>query len=331
MKSVLTPNFYDSKKIQISVATTDYCNACCSYCIWPYMKSHSRVMTNKDFKKLIELFNGYQFTEFTLNIINEPFADRGLIQKLFVLAEHDISIRNFFFSSNWLIPNSHKIDEFVGAIQYLTAHLDIEWFSLNATISGIDDKSYDILQAGSMLSMPAKKHRPLIFENAVNNICEVIKKLSVLNLIEKIFFRIKAYGDLFNQDTMRKFWITRLRNCGISNDFIDNNVKIVLNENYTSFARFRTSKDQSTISRNSRCNSGWLTEKIAIGPGGEVGLCCNDGIRSVWVGNIFDQPLDDLIFSETFQYHLRIVNGLEKPENNHPCRRCEFYLQAISK
>lgn len=325
VNSLLKPRFFDSKLVQIAIATLDFCNARCESCIWPFMRSQSKVMNRKNFNRILDYFDGFNFSKFAFNVINEPFIDQTIVQKLQDLVERKIFVSKLYFSSNWLLPNLAKISEFVDTIKICDSSSAIKAISLNATVSGIDDPSYDRLQAGSMLSGTTAKYHPLNFQKASENICEIVRQLASIHLKKPIVFYVKAYGNLFNQERMIRFWNKTLLNYNVPSHFLENHVKISLNHGKTSFARFKNGYKNLVFTKTKSCKSNFLNEKLTIGSSGEVGLCCNDGIRSVVIGNIFEKTLDSLVSSESFQKHLRIVTGIENPDKDHPCSRCEFY------
>lgn len=325
-RELIQPAFLDTNKIQIAVATSDFCNALCESCIWPYMKSKGRVMSLEEFELILDKFAGFQFIEFAFNVINEPFVDRGICQKISKLAERQIYIDNLFFSSNWLLPKAEKIDEFVLAIEACVECPTIQSISINATVSGIDRTSYDRLQGGSLLTNTLNKYKPLDFQKVSHNICEFVSKLSLLKLHKPVVFRIKAYGDLFDEQAMKLFWHETLLNYGISRKFIHKHVEIVLNHEYISFARFSDRNPTISGAPTRQCKSLFLSDKLTIGSGGELGLCCQDGLRSIVIGNLLEEDLTEIVFSPEYQNHLRIVTGLSIPPQDHACSNCEFYL-----
>lgn len=319
---MLSPDFFASHQVDLAIATSGYCQARCSCCIWPYMEGSNKILSVDDFVTILDRFADFKFGELALNLINEPFTDKTIVKKLFAIAERQQSIDVVYFSSNWLIPNQSAIDEFIAAIERCAAAGNIGKIHLNATISGIDQISYDIQQAGANLTSAIAPYRKLDFEKAVANVCQLLLGLSRINGAEKIKFRIKSYGDVFTLNDMREFWEHKFDEFNIPDDLIKRQVKISQNEGFTTFARRSSSDNGGALGK---CKGHWLDQRLVIGAQGEVGLCCEDGLRSVVVGNLLEQDLTAVVSSLPFQEQLAIAAGQKTAPDNHPCRRCSFF------
>ena len=321
---MINPQFTKTRHIQVSVDTSGYCQARCELCIWPELKSLKRVMTDEEFEVCFERLSGFTFEEFALNSINEPFVDRRILNKFERLIRSGAKIRNLFFSSNWLLPDISEIQRFVELSGECAQQASIDWLSVNATVSGIDEQSYDILQAGSRLENVNMPYRKLSFEQARANIILLARGLStVVPAKSKIRLNIKAYGDVFTAEEFSDYWLQTLSAEGINPDFLRFNSKITLNHSFQTFGR-SDQTDQPQLAR--KCSSGWLDRQIVVGPDGRVGLCCVEGAHKVVVGNIYTQTLDEMIASSPYQRWLRIALGLVPEDVPAPCRNCEFFV-----
>jgi len=326
-RQILIPEFIESKLVQIAVDTTAFCNARCESCIWAYMGTDADIMSLDEFRTILDRFEGFQFSEFAFNVINEPFVDKTICEKIVELAERQVQVASLFFSSNWLLPESGTLAKFVDVIARCDACPTIRAISLNATISGIDGESYDRGQAGSNLNGTIAKYKKLDFKKAVTNICLVLRKLSSLRLTKPLRFSIKAYSDEFDRIQMAKFWDETLLAAGIPADFVRDHVRIVLNHCRITFARFKQSVERQDGKDLVRaCTSRFLTDNLVISSRGKLGLCCQDGIRSVVIGSLLQESLMDVVRSEVFQQHLKIATGFQRPVGDHPCLHCEFYV-----
>jgi hypothetical protein len=307
------PCFIKTKKIQLGIATTDYCNAKCQCCVWPEVTSSKKKMGVDEFKILISRFKEYQFSEFALNVINEPFTDSTLIDKYQYLLSQDNLIDVLYHSSNWVLPDRRVIESFTHLIETVDSSKNIQKLSLNATCSGINETTYAKLQGINGRG----------FKRAVKNIKYVVKKLSLINSQKLVNFRIKAYGDIFTQQEFQSFWMNQLTEYGVSADYVEKNVRFVINQNYTSFAR--QNKKKRFITPKKKCVTGWLTEKLVILADGSVGLCCNDGMQNIVFGNLIQQSIEDIVSTRIFQKSLDIILGNKRTKNQYPCGRCEFF------
>jgi radical SAM protein with 4Fe4S-binding SPASM domain len=283
-------------------------------------------MSDDLFQTILDRFNEFQFGELALNVINEPFTDERITNKLKTISKRLNPIDKLFFSSNWLIPNETKIDAFCEVIRACCASPHIKIVQINATLSGIDEKSYDTLQAGAGLLDTKAPYRPLDFRKAVSNVCGAIARFSKIGIEErtKLRFIIKAYGNLFSHDEMKAFWRDRLRANRIPELFIKSNMKFLLNHAFTSFARNPQTEGAAELSC---CAQGWIDQRLVVGPSGDVGLCCEDGLRQITIGNLAATTVEDLISSSAFQTNFKTVTGRIPARSPHPCRRCHRFIK----
>lgn len=321
--TAIQPSFKRDGRIGVIVATSGYCNARCESCVWPFMENDQRVMSNADFARLLSRFQGYEIDEFALNVINEPFVDKNIGAKVRLFVESGLSAKVLFFSSNWLIPGLNAIDDFAHAAMTAARAPQIGRVDINATISGIDAASYDRWQAGAALKGTVAPYRPLNFDHAVDAIVRCITMIEELGWPgNKLVVRLKAYGEIFDLDTYRNFWKRRLGDAGLASLLKSGQVRILANHDYTTFARKNCTNNSGSVGL---CRSRWLDTRLAVGPGGDVGLCCEDGMRSVVLGNLLTQSLDEFIVSPAFQNYLAVTLGRNIAAPDSPCRRCQFF------
>jgi lipopolysaccharide transport system ATP-binding protein len=322
---ITSPRFLTEKKVQVSIDTSGFCNARCESCPWPYMRRSKGVIGLDDFKKILARFAGYEFSEFAFNSINEPFADKTILEKVdyFIEARHKTDV--LFFSSNWLIPNSEKLGKFVTLVDKAMAASAIRNVSINATISGIDSKSYDVLQAGRNLKGTAAKYTKLDFERAKSNVVQLARALENDIPIDASFvLNLKAYGTELTADQYKDYWLAELIAAGVGEAFLEKRVRFLHNHCFTTFAR---SGLLSTSALRGRCSKDWLSQKIVIGPDGGVGLCCQEGARRINVGNLVTTSLEQIVAGRAFADQYAVVSGNSPPPTNgHPCRTCEFFI-----
>jgi sulfatase maturation enzyme AslB (radical SAM superfamily) len=319
---MITPDFMKTRHIDLAIATSAYCQARCSGCIWPFMETSNHILSVANFEAILDRFKDFSFGELALNIINEPFTDKTIIKKLHAIAARKQQVEVLYFSSNWLIPSNKSIEEFVAAIDECGKSAHIERIHINATLSGIDQHSYDVQQAGANLDKAIVPYRPLDFEKAVENVCSVLEALSQIDGVNKLKFRVKSYGDMYSLQEMQDFWADRFQKISIPEAVLKRQVKIGQNESFTTFARSPTISGKSSYGL---CKRNWLEKRIVIGAQGEVGLCCEDGLRSIVIGNLLEQDLETMICNKSFQEHLAITVGKAAAPENHPCLRCSFY------
>lgn len=318
----MIPAFMTTKKLDLSIDTTGYCQARCENCVWPSLKKSRTVMSLDDFKTVLARFDGYSFGEIAFNSINEPFTDRTILEKLDWFIQQRIPTDLLFFSSNWLNVKQQALDHMADSVVAAVASDRIRTVSLNATISGIDQESYDVLQGGKNLDSAVMPYRVLDFEQAVGNILTLLRRLERSIEIGKPYhMRLKCYGHLFDEPAYRGFWMERLQDAGLSPTFIKQHIRIHLNHAFTSFAR----SDQPSADQAKSCSMSWLDRRLVIGPRGTVGLCCHEGAHLFNIGSLLTSSLDDLVRKPRYLRQLKIVMGADRPGDRHPCLSCEFY------
>jgi hypothetical protein len=321
-------SFINSKKIDISIDTSGFCNARCECCPWPYMQRSDSVMSFFDFQKILSRFDRFEFGEFGFNSINEPFADKTIIDKINYFIDKKIKTDILFFSSNWLIPGDKSINEFVAVIKKANDAPHIRKISINATISGIDSKTYDVLQAGKNIENANTKYKKLDFSRAEENLINLILGLqSVIKEDDHFVLNIKAYGSLFSKHQFQTYWLEKLKNSGIDNYFANKKIRILLNHAFTTFARQKV--NLVNLNTTGRCSMNWLSDRIVIGSGGTIGLCCHEGAHQYNFGNLIDLPISVLANEKIFLKQLAMNIGDEKLPKDHICHKCEFYVREF--
>ena len=320
------PDFIKKKRLDVSIDTSGFCNARCESCPWPYMTRSESVMSLEEFKTVLERFDGYEFAEFAFNSINEPFADKTILEKIRYFIDSEIKTVVLFFSSNWLIPNQQGIEKFIALVVKAINSPHIRKVSLNATISGVDEQTYDHLQAGKKLEKSVIKYKVLSFSRASKNVIALIQGLhNIVDFKDQIVINIKSYGSLFSSNKFQQYWHSELIKADIAERFINSKVKILLNHGFTSFAR---QEDKETSNKFKKCSMNWLSNRLVIGPDGAIGLCCHEGARQVNLGSLIDTSLIQLVSTPIYLKQLEIVKGINKATDGHLCQKCEFYIDS---
>ena len=320
----LEPNFLRTRRVQVAVDTSGYCQARCAFCSWPELENRRRVMRLSEFAAMLRNLEGFTLHKFTFNVINEPFVDAGILDKLEMLISSGAKVTSLFFSSNWLAPSPAKVDRFADLMRRAGQIEGFKGSSVNATVSGVDEETYDVLQAGRDLKNVVAPYRSLSFKKARSNVVRLAKRLSERYPDEgNVVLRIKGYGFDLPQERYEAYWRTVLTEGGVDPQYIDRRVAISMNLNFTTFARNGESALGAGV-----CQGGWLEDKVVVGPDGRLGLCCHESGHQVQLGSLFTARLQDIVATEEFQAQKRVTSGLDAPTRDHPCASCEFYAPA---
>jgi hypothetical protein len=321
------PAFLRERRIHFSIDTSGYCQARCVLCVWPELQNRRRMMSVDEFAAVLRHLKGFSFSEFGLNSINEPFSDATILEKLEMLIDSGLEMDALFFSSNWLAPDQKKVLRFAELVRRASVSTAIQSINLNATISGINDDTYDVLQAGRELTgKNLVKYRKLSFERARENVT-----LLALALDERIppkarvILRIKAYGYLFTQEQFAAYWKEHFAKNGLRETGM-RRLRFTVNHGLTSFARA-----PEIGTSFGKCKGGWLDRGLVVGPDGRLGLCCHEGSHKIQLDNLVDLPLDQIVAAPAFREQQRIVSGSAVPPKNHPCSNCEYFEPTQAK
>jgi radical SAM protein with 4Fe4S-binding SPASM domain len=323
MNNWLRPRFLDTRALQVSVDTSGYCQARCPSCAWITIPRAQRTMSLDEFHTILSRFDGYEFVEFGFNSINEPFADRSILDKIGHFLDRGLKTNVLFFSSNWLAASPDRIERFGSLMQRALAKGTVTHVAVNATISGIDDDSYDIQQAGRELEASETIHdyRPLSFDKAKENVIDLVRALSPL-LGKRAVLNIKSYGPAIDNARFAQFWRDTLAATDIDPRFAARHVRFLVNHGFTTFAR-----GHAGAGLHRQCSANWLIDQIVVGYDGRVGLCCQEGARQADVGNLLTHTLEEVVASKAYQAELAIVSGAAEPSSSHQCAHCEFFQQ----
>lgn len=97
---------------------------------------------------------------------------------------------------------------------------------------------------------------------------------------------------------------------------------MLLNHAFQTFGR----ADAFQENRRRRCSSAWLDKMLVVGPDGHVGLCCIEGAHKINIGNLFENPIEDVVASEPFQALYKVATGQADARGSNPCLKCEFFV-----
>ena len=200
----------------------------------------------------------------------------------------------------------------------------VQRVDVNATISGFSQETYDVYQGGARLQDTVASYRELSFDRAMNNVLLVASESQRRGLLDdhKVVIRIKGYGIDLPESSFTEFWRNLLVERGMEDVLEAEKIQVLVNHGYTTFARAET---VPVIGVRYACATDWLDQRLAIGPGGEVRLCCEDGLSNANLGNLLDDTLEQTVATEAFQRYLRVTSGQQPASQDSPCSRCQHY------
>lgn len=323
-QKLVQPRFMKERKVNISFDTTGFCQARCATCVWIDFPKSGRVMMLEEFKHILAQFQDFELTELNFNSINEPFTDRTILDKIEHYLDVGPNTRTLFFSSNWLNVSEAQVDRFVDLMEYALRSGRAKNLNLNATVSGIDENTYDVLQAGRELTKSEHRYRRLDFQTARRATLRLAKQLERLKGLPFVFY-IKGYGDAISDSDYKSYWTSAVADAGVSPEFAAPYIRPVMNHAFTSFAR-------STARAGARrvCSGGYIIDKIVVGHDGQLGLCGRESARIETFGSLLNGTIDDVVQSPKFQQFYAVVTGEADADAGLICTRCEHFQPSDS-
>lgn len=279
---------YDSKEFTIAIETTNLCNAECVFCPYTSMVRKKQVMSDELFNLLIDRIKQDEIKPyaFSLNGTGEPLLDKKIFARVKQLKSEFPGVLTKFHS-NFNVANEKIIDEL------LASGLD----EINISFNGYSKEVYE-----DTMKIDYKKTRT-----------------NIINLVERRY--------VFGSDLKIRMSMALVAgNDGDEKKFIEewsgivDSVTVNKAHNYSgsvpdSAGMNRIDYTMPTLP----CKALWTG--ITIGSGGEVLTCGLDYEDDFKAGNIKENRLLDIYYSERFQ-GLRNLHLNRKIERFSRCGKC---------
>lgn len=278
----------EKKNFNVIIETTNICNARCLMCPHTEMKRKKEVMDNKIFNLIIKRLKQDRISPLTfiVNGFGEPLVDRKIIERIAKLKDSFPTSQIKIYTNLSIIPE--------GKIKKLVASgLD----ELNISFNGFDKRSYE-------------KVMGLDYDRSKRNIERLIYWRNKLNPDLRIRMSMALVVD--NQhgiDRYIKSWEKKVNSVSV------NRVHTYGGAVEDFSGEFKIDFDKKTFP----CKYLWNT--ITIGVNGDVFLCCLDYEGTYCFGNINDEKILDIFYSQEFE-KIRVLHRKGKIKKIGICKRC---------
>ncbi|MCX6907870.1 MAG: SPASM domain-containing protein [Verrucomicrobia bacterium] len=276
-----------SKQYNIGIETTNICNAACVFCPYTIMKRKKKVMDDDTFNCVVERIKeaGSEPYGFSIAGTGEPLVDKKIFARIQRLKKEFPSTLMKFHSNFGLVSEE--------AIDGVIANLD----EINISFNGYRKDVYE-------------QTMKLDYERTLKNVQRLIEKRRAAGSRLKIRISMALVAN--NEGGERAFldkWGKQVDSIAINRAHDYSGVV----ENTAGTNRF--DYDVPPLP----CRALW--NGLTIGSDGELLLCCLDYEGNHNLGNLRENKLLDLFYSEKFE-HLRQIHLSGELERFPVCKRC---------
>lgn len=257
-----------SKRLEptiLQIENTNICNAKCIMCPHVHMKRKQKIMKQEDFEKIADnALNSYGIKRITINGFGEPFADKGIIEKIRYVNNKYPKVKIDIYTNANLI-NKEIADEL------LKADVDRITFSINGT-----KKNYK-----KIMELDYNKTQENVLYFLKNNLKKKKRTLTNISLMIINENKEEVIGFM-------KFW--------------DKYADSVRAYPPTDWAGGVTSIIQTTpFKKNKRWPCIYFWQNITVDVDGNVVLCCRDYESKGVFGNLLKQDIKEIRNSSEFK------------------------------
>jgi radical SAM protein with 4Fe4S-binding SPASM domain len=253
---------------RLAIEITNICNANCSFCAYKYMKRSKRIISNEDFRYLVEAYDNYGGGELKFTpIVGDPLVDKNFIEKI-KIARWYPNIRHMYTYTNLIGLSNFNVNDLIlsgiNKIDISTCLADKEMYK---RLYGVD--KYDEVMSNLIKLFETN----LKYNNPV--------KINVLVRCDKPYdetkessYYKKLVEDFSCMPRLMENW--------------DNWGGFIKEEDLPKGQKFRVVEDMSEP-----CSL--LYRGVIILNNGDVGACwCRDFEGMLIIGNIFRNTLDEI-------------------------------------
>jgi len=289
-------NFYlskitkKSKKISpsfLQIENTNVCNATCIMCPHTTMKRKKKIMSQKDFEKIIEnvMKNYISIKTLIITGFGEPFTDKDIIEKIKFVNKNYPNLKiDIYTNANLLDENSIK--------ELLKTNLHKINFSINGTKNNY------------------KKMMGLNYEKTEKNVSKFLKEKNKSNkkfpLINISLMILKENENDIKE--FQNFWIDKV-----------DSVMVYPPSNWAGKQKINFATSTSFKRKRWACPALW--QFITVDVEGNVLMCCRDYESVVKFGNLLKEDSKEIFEGKKIN-ELR-KKQLAFDFNTHICKDCD--------
>lgn len=257
----------------LQIENTNICNAKCIMCPHTIMKRKEKIMSQKDFEKIVDnIMKSYKISRVAITGFGEPLIDSELMKKINYLNRKYKKVKIELYTNASLLTK--KISE-----ELLNANIDRITFSVNG-----DKKNY-------------RKIVGLDYETTRNNIVYFLKRKKELEspILTNISLMVLKENERNIKDFIN-FWTPKT-----------DSVRVYPPSNWAGAVKSIVQK--TPFKNNKRWPCSILWNSITIDVEGNVIMCCRDYESNAIFGNLLKRDIKEIRTSKKFlgllKSHLR--------------------------
>jgi len=296
----------------VQIQTTSVCNARCKFCPYKdsWMIDNTGVMDMKLYEKILRDINDYNpnFSgKFCPYLMNEPFADRHLVER--VKLAYDILEDPFIAIST----NGELISDKVTNDLYKVFEDNNFRGKIGFTHYGINKETIE-------------EDMKIDYDKSLKNILNTIKKFEtkIKMSVSTNTYSIDNKNYTRNDRIVVRYWTKLLESADIN----PNNVVIIPKVYHNRAGNVHSDDwEYNRIVRKIdarhplKCKR--INESLHVLWNGEVVPCCMDYFHEHVLGNLNEQTVKDLFNSIEYKEFADMVSGKKESPDNFICNRCQ--------
>jgi MoaA/NifB/PqqE/SkfB family radical SAM enzyme len=299
--------FFEKFPLNIQIQTISKCNAKCKMCPYhsSWQKSHSGVMDEKTFLHIVNLLENIPLGKLCLYLENEPFLDKGLINKIKIV-KRKLYYRLIEVSTNLSMFNKKIIEELYAELKDTPHEFWISWH-------GLDEETYK-----NIMGFDFKKNLEKL------KLYFTITKGEIKTVINSIVGSRLNETKIESEEKAKEFFYNIVREVGLNPEKINLSIKTFYYHDRAGNLEEEITNDKvSRMIGKLKPNCPRIKEWLHFMYDGDIVLCCMDYQKETVMGNVNNfNSLEELLTSEQFTKYQKMALGEMDSPDDFICKRC---------
>jgi hypothetical protein len=299
--------FFEQYLLNIQIQTVSSCNAKCKMCPYhsSWQKSHPGVMDEKTFLHIVNLLENIPLGKLCLYLENEPFLDKGLINKIKIV-KRKLYYRLIEVSTNLSMFNKKIIEELYAELKDTPHEFWISWH-------GLDEETYK-----NIMGFDFKKNLEKL------KLYFTITKGEIKTVINSIVGSRLNETKIESEEKAKEFFYNIVREVGLNPEKINLSIKTFYYHDRAGNLEEEITNDKvSRMIGKLKPNCPRIKEWLHFMYDGDIVLCCMDYQKETVMGNVNNfNSLEELLTSEQFTKYQKMALGEMDSPDDFICKRC---------
>jgi len=277
--------------VTVHIEPINICNARCVMCPYVLSKRKKGEMPIELYKRIIDECAGLGVRNVVVTGLGEPLLDKKIYEKLTYAVRAGLRTK--------MVTNASLLDD--EAAERL---LDTGLHELEFSVDGYDKQTYESIRKG------------LSYETVISNISNFLEKKARrgLNTPATLVNFVRFEYNRKDEVKFKKYWEKKV-------DF----VRIAIARDWQGAVDLKGARQRfEYLSRRIPCVLLWL--EMAVAFDGIAVACCVDWKRSLSIGNLAEQSVEDVWFGEKAN-RLREIHLKGRRCDITTCRNCEHFFR----